>query len=147
VADPRLPGQITQGQLLDALLPERALGLGQQRVAQAAVVVGACNSMFFALATGRDARSSSVRITISAPGVSYPFATSEYGTSLPFTEQIRLSWIRPPSMACTWWKSMSLLSVAAYRVTGMETSPKETAPLQIGRIILTSRSASSLGRP
>src|SRR3981081_2691231 len=34
---------------------------------------------------------------------------------------------------------MSLVSVAAYRLTGMETSPKDTAPFQIARIKSPSR--------
>src|SRR3954468_6266737 len=42
--------------------------------------------------------------------------------------------IRPPSLACTWRKEMSWLSVAAYSFTGTLTSPKDTAPFQIARM-------------
>src|SRR3978361_2295809 len=60
---------------------------------------------------------------------------SPYSTSSPSIEQTRLYFTRPPSVACTWWKRMSLSSVAEYSFTPMLTSPKETAPRQIDRIV------------
>ena len=48
--------------------------------------------------------------------------------------QTRWYLIRPPSLAWTWRKEMSLLSVAEYSFTGTLTRPKETAPFQIARM-------------
>src|SRR4051794_7478480 len=48
--------------------------------------------------------------------------------------QTRWYLIRPPSLACTWRKEMSWLSVAAYSFTGTLTSPKDTAPFQMARM-------------
>ena len=59
---------------------------------------------------------------------------SLYSTSSPSIEQTRLYLTRPPSVACTWWKRMSLSSVAEYSFTPMLTSPKDTAPRQIDRM-------------
>src|SRR4051812_48921473 len=59
---------------------------------------------------------------------------SLYSTSSPSIEQTRLYFTRPPSVACTWWKRMSLSSVAEYSFTPMLTSPKDTAPRQIDRM-------------
>src|SRR6478752_1013832 len=59
---------------------------------------------------------------------------SEYSTSSPSIEQTRLYLTRPPSVACTWWKRMSLSSVAEYSFTPMLTRPNETAPRQIDRM-------------
>ncbi len=60
---------------------------------------------------------------------------SSYATCSPHTSQTRLYRIRPPSSRCTWWKARSWLSVAVYIFTGTLTSPKETAPFHIARIV------------
>src|SRR4051794_38795338 len=44
-------------------------------------------------------------------------------------------WIGPPSLACTCRNETSCDSVAAYSFTGTLTSPKDTAPFQIARIL------------
>jgi len=49
VAHPCLAGEVAQRQGLDALLAERALGLGEQRGAQSAVVVGAIRHVIHAI--------------------------------------------------------------------------------------------------
>src|SRR5215213_2220734 len=67
---------------------------------------------------------------------------SAYATSSPSTEQTRWYLIRPPSLACTWRKEMSWLSVAEYSLTGTLTRPNETAPFQIARIGPPGRPAS-----
>src|SRR3954454_6202355 len=59
---------------------------------------------------------------------------SAYATSSPSMLQTRWYLIRPPSLACTWRKEMSWLSVAAYSFTGTLTRPKETAPFQMARM-------------
>src|SRR3954463_15391035 len=59
---------------------------------------------------------------------------SLYSTSSPSIEQNRLYLPRPPSVACTWWKRMSLSSVAEYSFTPMLTRPNDTAPRQIDRM-------------
>src|SRR5688572_32880152 len=59
---------------------------------------------------------------------------SLYSTSSPSIEQTRLYLTRPPSVAWTWWKRMSLSSVAEYSFTPMLTRPKDTAPRQIDRM-------------
>src|SRR6476661_7385444 len=59
---------------------------------------------------------------------------SLYSTSSPSIEQTRLYLTRPPSVACTWWKRMSLSSVAEYSFTPMLTRPNDTAPRQIDRM-------------
>src|SRR5215218_5817019 len=59
---------------------------------------------------------------------------SLYSTSSPSIEQTRLYLTRPPSVAWTWWKRMSLSSVAEYSFTPMLTRPNDTAPRQIDRM-------------
>src|SRR3954451_21204599 len=68
---------------------------------------------------------------------------SRYSTSSPSIEQTRLYLTRPPSAACTWWKRMSLSSVAEYSFTPMLTRPNDTAPRQIDRMPAPHR----FGRP
>src|SRR5687767_1826649 len=61
---------------------------------------------------------------------------SLYSTSSPSIEQTRLYLTRPPSVAWTWWKRMSLSSVAEYSFTPTLTRPNDTAPRQIDRMPL-----------
>src|SRR6266566_8215099 len=61
---------------------------------------------------------------------------SAYGTSSPSIEHTRLYWTRPPSSRWTCRKLTLWLSVAEYRCTGMDTSPKATVPFHIDRIAI-----------
>jgi hypothetical protein len=92
-------------------------------------------SMAREVVSGRSAKSSSVRMTISPPPMSYPLAMSSKVTSSPSMEQVRLYLMRPPSVRWTWWNRMSFSSVAEYSLTAIDTSPNETAPFQIARIV------------
>src|SRR5215218_2054413 len=69
---------------------------------------------------------------------------SEYGTSSPSTEQIRLYLIRPPSATCTWRNEMSFSSVAENTLIGIVTIPNEMAPFQIACIAISSLSAQAV---
>src|SRR6478735_9247820 len=64
---------------------------------------------------------------------------SAYATSSPSMAQTRWYLIRPPSLACTWRNETSWLSVAEYSLNGTDTSPKDTAPFQIARIVVPPR--------
>src|ERR671919_2728512 len=81
--------------------------------------------------TGTASKSSSVRITYLSFSYSYPFTISSYGTSSPSFEHTRWYLIRPWSFSCSWLNRRVFSSVAVYTRTGIDTRPKEMAPLHM----------------
>src|ERR687892_1359867 len=90
----------------------------------------------------RPGRASS-RITYRSFSYSYPLTISSNGTSWPSVEQTRWYLILPWSFSCSWLNRRVFSSVAVYTRTGIDTRPKEMAPLHIV-FMGTSRAGRSL---
>src|SRR5918999_4510119 len=88
-------------------------------------------SMVRVFCGSRASNSSGVIVTYLSGPISYPLMICSYGISSPDSGLIRCWRMRWPDSASSWWKRTVLRETALYSFTGMLTSPKLIAPLQI----------------